>query len=67
MVEKAKNSIHRAINTLPAFPNTVAKAYWLRAAPVRPEAAAPVERMTSAVRVRMTKVVRNTPIMAVMP
>ena len=67
MVEKAKNSMQMAMKISPALPNTEAKAYWLRAAPVRPEAVDPVDRITSAVRVRMMKVSRNTPTMAAMP
>ena len=67
MVENAKNSMQMAMNTLPKEPNVRLNAAWVRAVPVMPSGIRPEVISTRAVRVRMTKVSTNTPMMASAP
>ena len=67
IVENAKNNIQIAIKISPNLPYNVEKAYWLSCAPVRPVVLEPVVIITSAVRLRITNVSMNTPIIATKP
>ena len=67
IVENAKNNIQIAIKISPNLPYNVENAYWLSCAPVRPLVLEPVVIITSAVRLRITNVSMNTPIIATKP
>ena len=60
IVENAKNNIQIAIKISPNLPYKVEKAYWLSCAPVKPV-------VLDAVRLRITNVSMNTPIIATKP
>ena len=67
IVENAKNNIQIAIKISPNLPYKVENAYWLSCAPVKPVVLDPVVIITSAVRLRITNVSMNTPIIATKP